>query len=116
MGQKPLASTQSVCISGLGSRNFDSFLTGLGRAHEIFKDHLPPSALAALTTRQERGFPSLFFSNRYFTHAQDMKVQDVVPISPDIDPLGILAWVEGAIYTSDNEVQYFERIGKEGKM
>ena len=44
-----------------------------------------------------------------------MKVQDVVPISPDIDPLGILAGVEGAIYTSDNEVQYFERIGKEGK-
>ena len=115
LGRKPLASTQSICISGLGSEAFNPFCAGLNAVYGIFKERLAGATLVPLTTREERDFITLFFSNRYFTHAQNVKKHEVVPISKDVDPLGILAGIKGGIYTSDNDVRYYERTLKDGK-
>ena len=116
LGAKPLTSTQSIAISGLGSEQFEMFLKGLTCIHDVFKEHLGGASLNALSTRLDHGFLTLFFSNRYFTHSRDVKDNTVIPVPSDIDPVGILASVSGGIFTKENNVKYFERMVNDKKM
>lgn len=115
LGSKPLIAVQSACITGLGCKEFDVFLEALASIHRVFGDHISGATLAEIEYRTDHGSPSLFFSNRYFTHFRDMDGQTTVPISKDVDPLGILAGIEGGMYTANNEVQYFERLMRNNK-
>ncbi|KAK7688443.1 hypothetical protein QCA50_007981 [Cerrena zonata] len=115
LGSRPLSAVQSVGLSGLGCKEFDVFLEGLSCIHRVFGDHISGATLSEIEYRTDHGSPLLFFSNRYFTHFRDMEDQKVTPISRDVDPLGILASVEGGMYTSNNQVQYFERLLKKDK-
>lgn len=52
----------------------------------------------------------LSFSNRYFTQLDEMDTFQPLPLPSSIDPFGILSTVTDGLYTSDNEVQYFEQV------
>ena len=116
LGNKPLSSTQSITISGLGSEEFDLSLKGLICIHNIFKEHLAGTSFSGINTCLDNSYVTLFFSNRYFTHPRDMQNNTAIPIPPDVDPVGILAGISGGIYTAENQVEYFERTSTNGKL
>ena len=116
LGNKPLSSTQSIAISGLGSDEFDLSLKGLTCIHNVFKEYLAGISFSGINTRLDNGYVTLFFSNRYFTHPRDMQNNTAIPIPPDVDPVGILAGISGGIYTAENQVEYFECTSTNGKL
>ena len=116
LGNKPLSSTQSIALSGLGSDEFDLSLKGLTCIHNVFKEHLAGTSFSGINTHLDNSYVTLFFSNRYFTHPRDMQNNTAIPIPPDVDPVGILAGISGGIYTAENQVEYFERTSTNGKL
>ena len=116
LGNKPLSSTQSIALSGLGSDEFDLSLKGLTCIHNIFKEHLAGTSFSGINTCLDNSYVTLFFSNCYFTHSHDMQNNMAIPIPPNIDPVGILAGISGGIYTAENQVEYFECTSTNGKL
>ena len=116
LGNKPLSSTQSIALSGLGSDEFDLSLKGLTCIHNVFKEHLAGTSFSGINTRLDNSYVTLFFSNRYFTHPRDMQNNMAIPIPLNVDPIGILAGVSRCIYTVENQVEYFECTSSNGKL
>jgi hypothetical protein len=54
-------------------------------------------------------YDSMELSNRYFTAKKEVTAEQVVPLSPAIDPNGFLAEAAGKMYAhcTQNVVQYF---------
>lgn len=102
---------QGLSLTGLGHQAFDDVVRDVARAHGLFKrtmgDRLMDSAVFSLF----KGFNVIDMGNRYFVARDETKMEEVVELGADVDPLGILKKGGGAdlVHTEDNRVLYFEQ-------
>lgn len=109
MGSNPLHAKQWITLSGLGTPEFAKALLGIVNIRQRFEETSVARHIQGIQTRRERGHPVITLGNRFFADS-DEDASDAIPIDDIIDPLNILrSSAPGAIHTSDNNVQYFER-------
>ena len=107
---KPVHSYQDITITGLGGEGFSTYLEAYASIQECFQQFLPGRAVSAPESKHERAYPTLYFSNRFFTPISEAKGAVVVPFSKETDPLGLLRAVTDGLHTTDNVVRYYECI------
>ncbi|KAK7019645.1 hypothetical protein VNI00_018030 [Paramarasmius palmivorus] len=106
---------QRVLLTGLNTATFSHALEGLARVDNILRlnirDDAPPRITALV-----QGYPALEITNRYFTSKRMASEEDHLSFANDIDPNGILEQLRGdsLVHTSDNAVQYFQRLTANG--
>lgn len=110
-----LTSAQSVAICRLGCQGFNTFIAAIKAITDVFQCFNANHSVIGLDNVKDRSHPILVFSNHYYSQHEDTDTLMPVPFPQDVDLYEILSNVEEGIHTSDNEVQYFERIVKGDK-
>ncbi|KAK7676176.1 hypothetical protein QCA50_020887 [Cerrena zonata] len=120
LSEDPHKTSQSITISGLGSKQFDQFHSAIQSIAKVFYDHgYTPMHNLNLESVSSSVNDMLTFSNDYFTHLAYRGNGDQVPFPVEVDPCGILGdflkyRYQDGTHTSDNEVHYFERFDDAG--
>jgi hypothetical protein len=99
-------------LPGINSTSFIGYINNIITIHSVFSCHFTKGALVPWQPATFGDYPAVDVSNRYFTARRDAQSSTSVPFSEDVDPNCTLTRLLGAnfIHTSDNDVQYFERI------
>ncbi|TCD59791.1 hypothetical protein EIP91_011463 [Steccherinum ochraceum] len=112
----PETPKQSVEITGLGCRTFDRGVSGLSALLEAMIPYAGGRDKVLQSWNPQKAhfqsYPTISFSNRYFTQPEYTYGQDTVQLHHEVDPLKILtrhANSYGLVHLEDNEVVYFER-------
>ena len=105
-----LNARQTLIICGLGTEAFDNAVKGVLAVHQVLEQRVSPQALQPFSPTSYQDWHTLQFNNRYFTHPSDTCGEEVIQMSADIDPFGIMQKrVQRELHVKDNEVGYFER-------
>jgi hypothetical protein len=108
---------QSATLTAFGNPVFDKPIQNIAATYAIFKravgDNLSESAL--YSTFEE--FPAIEVANRYFTPRGGAALEEIRPLTAEVDPNGYLAKAAGSTYvhTEENKVYYFEKITGNGQ-
>lgn len=106
----PIRTQQTVTLSGVSSKRFGNAITAIGQIVEVFNAHCTLDELLPWSPKIVQGHPTLTLSSRYFTADGGAAKQDVRLFPGDLDPYNLLRnAVPAGLYTSDNEVLYYER-------
>ncbi|KAI0084505.1 hypothetical protein BDY19DRAFT_875268, partial [Irpex rosettiformis] len=107
--KNPMATKQSMVITGLGNKDFDTAARAVLEVHTLFASTLPENMLVPWKPSRDGDFVCLEFSNRFFKTGGDSNA-GIVELNADIDPLGLLrACCPSGEHTEDNVVLYYER-------
>jgi hypothetical protein len=96
-------------LVGYGTNTFNDAITSAQEIYGMFDRNLPEASLESWAlTRATQG--SIFeASNRYFTPKRDAPDMEPIPISPLVDPRGILENLkkETFLHGEENQVYYY---------
>ena len=100
---------QGIALVGFGTNTFNDAIISAQEIYGMFDRNLPEASLEswALTrTAQGNVFEA---SNRYFTPKRDAPDMEPMPISPTIDPHGILENLKKGtfLHGEENQVYYY---------
>jgi hypothetical protein len=92
--------------------SFLNYVDNIITIHSAFSRHFAENALVPWQPAQFGEYPAIDVSNRYFTPKRDAQLSTSITMSEDIDPNHALTILLGNdfVHTSDNVVEYFERI------
>jgi len=102
---------QSAKITGLGAPEFKKLLANIAAIHATFKRMLGDGLTDTDFHSDYHGYVAIDVTNRYFTPTAAASVQDILPLTKEIDPHGTLTRAAGTAYvhTEENKVYYFEK-------
>jgi hypothetical protein len=102
---------QGVALVGYGTTTFNNAIISAQEIYGLFDRNLPEGSLEpwALGTASMAQGTTFEASNRYFTSKRDAPDMEPVPISPLIDPRGILEGLkkEELLHGEENQVYYY---------
>ncbi|KAE9393336.1 hypothetical protein BT96DRAFT_999518 [Gymnopus androsaceus JB14] len=103
--------TQSVVITGMGSKSFQRGLDTLNKIHDYVIRQFPEDAVRSWHPMDLAGyeFPAIKLSNQMFVHRSKVGRSKVLEIPSDMDPnniLGTASLESGYCYTEDCKVDY----------
>ena len=108
---------QSILLSGLGSKSFNSAIKNIQDIHQIFGWTFAAECLEPWIQNDFEGSQTIDAANRYFTPRLQatQKTQDqIIPFSRLVDQNSILTAAMGRdgtfTHTIDNEVDYYELV------
>jgi hypothetical protein len=106
--------SQSVTITGMGAKAFNTALQNLESIYDFIARTFPEKALHNWKpiTFPGYNFMGVKFSNRMFTHRSQVGNHKVLDIPDHMDPnkaLTLKSQAAGLCYTEDSEVQYYSR-------
>lgn len=104
---------QSVTLTAFGNPVFDKPIENIAAIFAIFKRAVGDNIFESAAYSMYEGFPAIDVSNRYFTPRGGADVEDIRPLTEEVDPNGYLAKAAGSTYvhTEENKVYYFEKAG-----
>lgn len=107
---------QGLLLTGLGGHAFDDVVRNIAQAHGLFKRSLGDRLMDSAVFSLFKGFHAIDMGNRYFTARHETRMEDIVELGVDVDPLGILKKGAGAdlVHTEENRVLYFEQQKRKG--
>lgn len=100
---------QGIALIGYGTTTFEDAITGAQEIYGMFDRNVPDESLESWgLTRSAQGIV-FEASNRFFTSKRDAPDMEPLPISPQIDPLGILEALKKGdfLHGEENEVSYY---------
>lgn len=105
---------QSISLSGLGSKSFDSAIENIQDIHHIFGRTFAAGCLEPWIPNDFEGSQTIDAANRYFTPRLQATQDQIIPFSRLVDPNSILTAAMGRdgtfTHTIDNEVDYYELV------
>ncbi|KAK7027412.1 hypothetical protein VNI00_015248 [Paramarasmius palmivorus] len=107
---------QRVLLTGFNTETFATALIGLERVDSHLRLNIREDIPQPLRT-SPTGFQQVVeIANRYFTSKRMADPEDQIRIPAYVDPKGILDSIKGEnlSYTSENQVEYYERITSDG--
>ncbi|KAK7051113.1 hypothetical protein VNI00_005225 [Paramarasmius palmivorus] len=101
---------QRISITGLDTQSFAGAMQGLASIENFLRLNIRDNAFNEIGTIIN-GYQVIEISNRYFTGKRFASGVDKEKLSPEIDPNGVLAELQGDgfVYTSENKVEYYQR-------
>jgi hypothetical protein len=104
---------QSVTLTAFGNPVFDKPIENIAAIFAIFKRAVGDNIFESAAYSMYEGFPAIDVSNWYFTPRGGADVDDIRPLTEEVDPNGYLAKAAGSTYvhTEENKVYYFEKAG-----
>jgi hypothetical protein len=88
---------------------FQTSVDYLQQIHELFSRQFPEGALEKFRTDQFMTNSAINLATRYFTSRRDDPYSPSIPLSPMIDPKGVLSSMQNDVYFhgEDNAVVYY---------
>ena len=109
---------QSVTITGLGTKEFDTAVHGIQTLYQAFSNHVVRAGgrLRKWTPGRDNQDLMLTFANRYLTLSRNVGDEPSEDLSTTVDPFNVLRPIlRGEVHTADNVVEYWERRGEESR-
>ena len=104
---------QGITLVGYGTTTFNKAILSAQEIYGMFERNVPEASLESwaptASTTQSSAF-KFEASNRYFTSKRDAPDMESIPISPLIDPRGILESLKNDefLHGEENQVYYYQ--------
>ncbi len=98
-------------LSGLNTEAFNDVIATIYSLQTLLAAHIPSQSLSPWSPSLFQEYPSIDLSNRYFSRKRD-SLEPSIPFALGVDPQGLLSHLlqDDLVHTSDNEVQYYQRL------
>ena len=103
---------QGITLTGANSTVFDEVINAIISVYSRFSRHMPDNSLLPWTPSDLHQQNGIDVSNRYFEPRHLVDPQTIMPLSVDVDPHGVLQQLQSSdlVHTTENNVEYYERI------